>query len=224
MKYVSFAKLLTLACFALALPVACGDDDDKPAPEAAAGQSGSGGEGGGVPEIPGTSATPETIQCATEECKSTSTLAGNFLDPCCTAGERACGVDSGFLTLLDVDLGGACLAKAQPGEEDATCPDSTGKTVPYQSFMVNVKPFKGCCRPDNTCGYLVNTVDTNLGEFTAPELGCVDSSVFGAPVTGCGGGVGGGGAGGGGNEAGAGGAVSESGAGGVAVGGVGGAL
>jgi hypothetical protein len=225
MKSYSFAKLLTLGCFALLLPVACGDDDEStPGPVGSAGES-SGGEGGAAPlQIPGTSPTSETIECSTA-CMSTATLAGVFLDPCCTDDDAyACGVDSGFLTLLSVNLGGACLPKNQPGELDATCPDSPPSSVPYGTLTVDVKPFKGCCRPNNTCGFIVDSVDTNLGAaFAAPGLGCVDSSPFGEPVTACGGGSGGaggggaGGAGGSGADAGAG-----PGAGGTDLGGAGG--
>lgn len=204
MKSISFAKLLTLGCFALLLPVACGDDDDD-APNPPVGSSGAGGEAEGgapsTPAIPGTG-PKQTIECGTDSCTSTATALGAnaFIDPCCAEGATACGVDSGFLTLIGVDLKGACIPKEQPGTVDSGCPSTEKTTVPYAGQMVGVEGFKGCCRPDNTCGFLVDTVDTDLGvAFAAPGLGCVDPKTFGATgTTPCGGGEGGSGGGGGG--------------------------
>ncbi len=228
MKSFSFAKVLTLGCFAFLLPIACGDDDDDTNPlptggaagetSGVAGQSSEGGAGGEAPApvvIPGTGTSSETIQCGGDDCTSTKTQLPNlWIDPCCTATADTCGVSSGFLSLLKVDLKGACLPKNQPGELDAACPDSPANSVPFMSSMVGVKPFKGCCRAaTNTCGFVVNAIVTDvLGTFTSPELGCVDSGAFtGKPGAACGEGAGGGGAGGaGGGDAG--GAPSDGGA------------
>jgi hypothetical protein len=225
MKSISFAKLLTLGCFALLLPVACGDDDDD-TPTPPDGASGAGGEAPAT--IPGTGTSSETVECGADACSSTKTLLPSlFIDPCCTAGANTCGVDSGFLTLLGVDLKGACLPKDQPGELDSGCPSSSRASVPFNEQMVGVEGFKGCCRPNNTCGFLVDAVTTDLGVFTSPGLGCVDPSAFGAPSDiPCGGGEGGSGGGGGGGTGGAdglGGMSSEGGAPVVGGGGAGGA-
>jgi hypothetical protein len=206
MKSFSLAKLVTLGCFALLLPVACGDDDDDnggPSGGSAgtAGQAGEAAGGttgeGGVPAVmvPGTGTESETIECGGDDCSSTPTILKTlFIDPCCTAAGDMCGVDSGFLTLLGVDLKGACLPKDQPGELDSACPDSPAQSVPFNGAMVGVKPFKGCCRAaTNTCGFVANAIETDLlGKFTEPHLGCVDSAAFtGKPGGACGAGVGG---------------------------------
>lgn len=229
MKSFSFAKLLTLGCFALLLPVACGDDDEDGSPGPSGGSAGSGGEApgvggeagggaggaGGAPapaSIPGTSTKSETIECGADDCSSTSTLLPTlFIKPCCTVGSAACGVDSGFLTLLGTDLDGACLPKDQPGELDSGCPDSPETAVPFNGQMIGVEGFKGCCRPNNTCGFLVNDISTDLGDFTSPGLGCVDSSAFGVPGGECGEGAGGAGGGGAGGAGGAAGGAAEGG-------------
>ncbi|MDF3069655.1 MAG: hypothetical protein K0R38_5256 [Polyangiaceae bacterium] len=240
MKSFSFAKILTLGCFALLLPVACGDDDEGDGGPvggsggSAAGQSpGVGGaeagsDAGGMPsvEIPGTSDSSTTTQCGGDECTSTETVLPTlFIDPCCTAA-TTCGVDSGFLTLLGTDLKGACLPQNQPGELDSACPDSPANSVPFNGQSVGVKAFKGCCRAaTNTCGFLVNDIVTDIfGPFTSPELGCVDSAAFtGEAGEACGEGAGGagGGSSGGAPGTGGGGAPTEGGA--PVVGGAGGA-
>lgn len=234
MKSISFAKILTLGCFALLLPVACGDDDDdgNPGPSGGsagtAGQGVGGGEAGGdaggapgAPTIPGTSDESETIECGGDDCASTGTLLPTlYINPCCTAGANTCGVDSGFLTLLGTNLNGACLPKDQPGELDSACPDSEETSVPFNGQMVGVEGFKGCCRPNNTCGFLVDAIATDLGVFTSPELGCVDSAALGGPNVKCGEGAGGAG-GAGGAAAGAG--PAEGGAPAAGAGGAGGA-
>lgn len=198
MKSISFAKFLTLGCFALLLPVACGDDDDAPPPPS--GMAGAGGEGeGGAPglQIPGTSSTPTTIECGSSDCKSVSTLLGVFINPCCTAAD-SCGLDSGFLTLIGTDLKGACLPQnKEDTATDAACPSSPESSVMVGSQTIGVEGFKGCCRPNNTCGFMVDKITTEVGVATSPGLGCVDPAAFGAPGNiPCGEGAGGAGAGG----------------------------
>lgn len=211
MKSISFAKLITLGCFALMLPVACGDDDDDtPGPSkggssgsaGAGGESTGGGEGGMATgtQIPGTSPMSETIECSTS-CTSTKTGIGLYIDPCCTpeAAGNECGVASGFLTLLGTDLKGACLPKNQPGELDTACPSSPSKSVTVNTTTVPVDGFPGCCLPSGQCGFAVNEIIAEgFGSITKPNLGCVSAAAFGVTkVTPCGGGEGGtGGAGG----------------------------
>jgi hypothetical protein len=214
MKSISFAKLITLGCFALMLPVACGDDDDDTPGPSKGGSSGSAGKGsageetGGVggeggastgTQIPGTSKTSQTIECSTS-CSSTKTTIALYIDPCCTpeAAGNECGVSSGFLSILGTDLKGACLPKDQPGELDASCATSPSKSVTVGTTTVPVNGFPGCCLPNGTCGFQVNEiVAQGFGQITKPNLGCVPSAAFGAPAVPCGaGGAGGGGAGG----------------------------
>jgi hypothetical protein len=241
MKSISFAKALTLGCvMSLAFPIACGDDDDdSPAPNvggdgsSSAGESSTsggtgsvmpaGGEGGtGAPAlvIPGTSETSETIQCGGDDCKSTTTLLPTlFVDPCCTADD-ACGVATDFLLVLGASFPDKCQSKNQPGELDATCPDSAAKALPVNGNNVPVPGFAGCCRADTgTCGVVIDdVVAMGFGKFSSPMLGCVDAAPFfpGEEPKPCGPGAGGSGGAGG---TGAGGESS----GGASVGGAGGA-
>jgi hypothetical protein len=232
MKSISFAKALTVGCLmSLALPIACGDDDDdSPGPNNIGGDGNSagepssnggtgnmmtpaGGEGGtGTPAlvIPGTSTTSKTLQCGGEACKSTSTLLPTlFVDPCCTEDD-ACGVDTEFLVILQASFPAAdkCQPKNQPGEPDATCPTSAAKTLPVNGKNIPVPGFAGCCRADTgTCGVLMDdVVAMGFGKFTSPMLGCVDAAPFfpGAEPKPCGAGVGGGGGGGAGGASGGG--------------------
>lgn len=205
MKSISFAKLVTLGCFALMLPVACGDDDDDSPGPSKGGSSGSGGEAGqptaggegGAPTgtvIPGTSKTKETIECSTS-CTSTNTAIGLYLKPCCTpeAQGNLCGVDSGFLTLLGTDLKGACLPKVGPAEVDPACPTSPKTPVTVNGTTVEVDGFAGCCLPTGQCGFAVDAIKAAaLGVVTQPNLGCVSGAAFGVTdLPSCGGGEGG---------------------------------
>jgi hypothetical protein len=167
------------------------------------GNTSSGGDGGAAPAmpIPGTSETSITKECggsaggaggaAAGDCTSTKTKLPNlFIDPCCTTVGDTCGVDSGFLKLLDPTFPQVCLPKAQPAVEDVdgVCEDSTGSVLPYNGIDVHVKGFKACCRAaTGTCGVVVDDIDTmELGVFTSPGLGCVDSAPFtGKPGASC---------------------------------------
>ena len=75
------------------------------------------------------------------------------LPPCCT-DTNVCGLD------LSATAGQpACIERDAPGVEDAACP----------AAMVGggLLTFPGCCRPDGTCGVLVDLV----------PLGCVDGEL-----------------------------------------------
>jgi len=75
----------------------------------------------------------------------------------------------------------ACQPLAQPGEPDASCPDSPMQAVSGSALVI---AFPGCCRPNHTCGYQLDTI----GGFVPLGLGCVDSSPFldGGTPTACG--------------------------------------
>src|SRR5262245_60485285 len=112
MKMFSFARALTLTTLAcLALPVACGDDDDSSPMNPPVGGSDAGGEPGNTPTpeggaggaapgivLPGTGTTSKTITCGDDDmCKSTPTLLPTlFVDPCCAA-DKSCGVSTTFM-------------------------------------------------------------------------------------------------------------------------------
>lgn len=223
MKSFSFAKALTLGCFVcLSFPIACGDDDDdvpnKPnggsggagASDAGGGPSDDGGtpgtDGGAAPLPPGLSATPSTEECGENMCDSAAVAGGVVnVNPCCGADD-SCGLDSGFLGLVGANFKDRCQVKNQPGDLDDACPAATGLMVPFQGANIALDAFAGCCRPNGTCGVVVNAVTSGNGKVPLAGfgLGCVDGApFFGGEVTTCGaGGSGSGGSGAGGSGAG----------------------
>jgi hypothetical protein len=233
MKSFSFTKALTLGCLVcLALPIACGDDDDdsnKPNTPGAGGEAGSPSAAAGATALPpGLSETPQTITCDTS-CKSAQVGAASqlvYVDPCCAGPDKACGLNTGLLALAGVAFDDVCQAKDQPGEADDACPATDSVVVPFNGAMAPLEPFAGCCRADaGTCGVIVDDVTVkglglNIGTL---GLGCVDSAPFfgGKKAAACGDtGVGGGGGGGaGGTSVGGGAGGMES----IPVGGAGGA-
>lgn len=236
MASLNFAKALTLGCaLVVALPLGCGDDDDdssplKPTPgEAGAGgegPNGRGGDGSGVDMAgaggaaslpPGLSLTPTTVECSAS-CESTKVSALGqtvYVDPCCAA-DNACGTDTSFLALEGGGFAETCQPRNQPGAADPDCPATDPIPVPVGATTAALDPFQGCCRPNGTCGVLVNRATfggglISLGDFA---LGCVDAAPFfpGEAAQPCG--AGGAGAGGAGGATSSGGAPSSGGAGG----------
>jgi hypothetical protein len=67
---------------------------------------------------------------------------------------------------MDPYLTGKCVSLGQPGRVDTSCPDINDPGLPYPSGIA----MQGCCRADNTCGYMD---DSWLG------LGCVKPELFG---------------------------------------------
>jgi len=209
MKSFSFAKALTVGCLlCLTLPVACGDDDDdsgpsKPGsggePSGIAGQSSTDAGTGGATTEPlpdGLSNTPSTKACGSEMCSSAKAVTV-YVNPCCAADD-ACGLDTGFLALVGAQFTEVCQAHNQPGDRDETCADAADLMIPYGSSTIAIDPFVGCCRPNGTCGVVIDTVTSGGGKLPIAkfELGCVDAApFFKGQVSNCGaGGNGGGGA------------------------------
>jgi hypothetical protein len=236
MKSFSFAKALTLGCLVcLTLPVACGDDDDsgttKPGTggesgSPSTGDAGAGGMAAVVPPLPpGISTMASTKECGAEMCKSVGVGPAVFVDPCCSADD-ACGLNTGFLSLVGAQFADVCQAKDQPGDEDTSCATAEGLIVPFQmgttTLMIPLDPFAGCCREDGTCGVVVNKATSGGGKIPIADFGfgCMDGApFFKGKVTKCGGGgIGGDGAGGGSSVGGA----SDAGGNGAATGGAGG--
>src|SRR5215216_485486 len=106
MKSISFGKALTLGCaLCLALPLACGDDDDDSPNNGgtsgsgnSAGAAGEAGAGGSAPSLPaGLSPKPSTKECGDATCSSSPLLGGSInVNPCCTADDT-CGLATDFL-------------------------------------------------------------------------------------------------------------------------------
>jgi hypothetical protein len=100
--------------------------------------------------------------------------------PACCAGpnEDECGLDGSRFEEFGAVFEDPCQPLDQPGEEDTECPSSP--PVPTDFGMLD---FPGCCKPEGTCGYLVNDA---FGLVTL-GLGCVDAAPFladgGTPTT-----------------------------------------
>lgn len=209
---------------------ACGGSSSET--HASAGTAGVGGDGrGGSGAVgragaannagtAGAAPKPTSVSCGNAKCDGVVLPIINLPIPGCCADAKSshCGLDSsgldssGMMTFAD-----ACQPLDQPGTADVTCPVSPDVPVPSVGLTIN---FPGCCRPDHTCGYDLDT----LSGLTKLGLGCVDASQFsdgGTPQT-CGGGAaagaGGesGGAGAGGDSSGVAGTTGDSGSGGSA--------
>jgi hypothetical protein len=237
MKSYSFTKALTLVSLVgLSLPIACGDDDDDMAGTAgtagasgttgtagtagkggtaaagagAGGDPGTAGTGGTTMLPPGLSDMPSTESCGADTCNSAVAGPSVYVDACCT-GAEACGLDTGFLSLVGASFKEVCQALAQPGDLDDSCQAATGLTVPFQvganTLMVPLDPFPGCCREDGTCGVVVDDVTSGNGKLPIGQfgLGCVDAAPFFGKAAACGGAIGGSGGAGAGGDGGGGG-------------------
>jgi hypothetical protein len=173
-----------------------------------AGRSASAGAAGGLTLPPGISDVPKTIECD-GDCSSATlgvATASFYLDPCC-GGENhdQCGVDTTFLS--PAGAGSSCEPRNQPGSLDTACPSSSAAAMPGMSTGLTFDPLPGCCRPDGSCGIMLNAVTAGGGLIPLAQLGlgCVDAAPFfpgEEPVTcgpsgsgGAGGGAGQGGAG-----------------------------
>lgn len=221
---LSFGKTVLLGCILCgAVPVACGDSEETPASPGGAGEGGSpdGGNGGrsgsasngGAPEIPGIGDTPQSLSCDARTCTSASIAILNvYVDPCCAGADQdACGLDTGFLSLVGASFEDSCQAKAQPGQLDAACPNATGLQVPIPNGMATLDALPGCCRAETgKCGVLVDTIKVQGLSVADFGLGCVDAEPFfqGVEPATCGSATPGAGGSDGGSGAGAGGAPS----------------
>lgn len=195
MQSFSFAKALTVGCLlCLTLPVACGDDDDsgttKPGaggePNGSAGQPSTDAGAGGATTaaLPaGLSSSASTKECGAETCDSAKAGPAVYVDPCCASGD-ACGLNTGFLSLVGAQFKDVCQAHAQPGDPDTSCADASGLIIPFESggqtLMIPIDPFAGCCRPDGTCGVVIDKITSGGGKLPIAdfELGCVDAAPF----------------------------------------------
>src|SRR6478735_8599864 len=132
------------------------------------------------------------------------------------AANGGSGLDSSALDMSGMmTFAEACQPLDQPGTTDESCPQSPKVPVPNTGLTVELP---GCCRPDHTCGYELDTI----GGVVKLGLGCVDANQFGDGGTAqsCGAGAAGaggdnGGAGAGGDTSGVAGATGDSGAGGT---------
>ena len=152
------------------LAPACGGSSSNPSTStggnAGAGVGGKTSSGGGPSK-------PAPVECGKKACSGVVIPVQNFTIPGCCADPKTeqCGLDSSVLAAFGPTFPVACQPLAQPGVLDKTCPDSASTPVDGLPFAIS---FKGCCRPNNSCGYDLNTI----GGFVPLGLGCVDSSPF----------------------------------------------
>ncbi len=169
--------------FALVAASACGGSSSDPGNGASAGatnggSTGRGGSGGSAGKT-ATAGAPATLTCGTATCSAVTIPIGSFAIPACCAdaATNQCGLDGSAVAQFGVDFAEACQPKDQPGVADTSCPDS-GSAPTTAGFDIQ---FKGCCRPNGTCGYVLD----KLGGLFELGLGCVDSAPFldgGAPT------------------------------------------
>jgi hypothetical protein len=170
-----------------------------------AGRSASAGAAGALMLPPGISDMPKTIECGGNCSSATLGVAtlSYYVDPCCGGENRdQCGIDTTFIAATGT--GSSCALKNEPGELDGACPSSNSTAIPGMSTPLMFDPLLGCCRPDGSCGVMLNRVTTGGGVISLAQLGlgCVDAAPFfpGEPPVRCGqsasGGEGGGGQGG----------------------------
>jgi hypothetical protein len=95
-----------------------------------------------------------------------------FIPPCCADAKTSqCGLDSSELASFGPTFPVTCQPLGQPGAKDPACPNSPETPVEGTGLSLS---FPGCCRPNHTCGYQLDTV----GGVIALGLGCVDASPF----------------------------------------------
>jgi len=166
----------------------------------------------------GTAPAPTPVACGNTLCDGVVLPFVNVPIPGCCADAKTsrCGLDSSALDMSGMmTFAEACQPLDQPGTTDESCPQSPKVPVPNTGLTVELP---GCCRPDHTCGYELDTI----GGVVKLGLGCVDANQFGDGGTAqsCGAGAAGaggdnGGAGAGGDTSGVAGATGDSGAGGT---------
>lgn len=167
---------------AAAVP-ACGGSSSNPNPSSSGngGSSGSAGKGGRAGAAGSAPTMPVT--CGSKTCKDVLIPQVDFTIPACCADAATnhCGIDSSVLATFGPTFPDACQPLDQPGTLDATCPASP--ETPLAGTPLTIK-FPGCCRPDHTCGYRLDSI----GGLIPLGLGCVDSAPFldGAAPQACG--------------------------------------
>ncbi|HEY3255463.1 MAG TPA: hypothetical protein VGJ91_16000 [Polyangiaceae bacterium] len=76
-----------------------------------------------------------------------------------------------MVSMFGATFSEACQPLAQPGTQDAACPQSP--MAPIQGTGLQIS-FPGCCRANHTCGYQLDTI----AGAVALGLGCVDATPF----------------------------------------------
>src|SRR5688500_11710303 len=117
---------------------------------------------------------------------SPSEFMGERLPSCCAEaghdqpGASRCGIQTGAIRGMDLDLHTSCEPQHQPGVLDATCVNLAVSVAGSTSVQ------QGCCRTDvGVCGFQMDQLGPGLGNL---DLGCVGAAVSRVPppVTFCG--------------------------------------
>ena len=147
---------------------ACGGSSSSPPSGGGSAAGGSAGTAAKPSTTAGASGNPP-VSCGTASCEGVSFQ--SFVIPACCADSKTdhCGLDSTVLSMADPTFADACQPRDQPGTLDANCPDSPETPVAGTGLAI---AFKGCCRPNRTCGYMLDKI---LG-IVPLGLGCVDSA------------------------------------------------
>lgn len=165
-------RTLRIACVCglvtAAAASACGGNSSNSGIASSGGAAGLAGAAGTA----GKAAIPAPVACGTKSCAAVVIPVQDFTIPgcCADAATNQCGLDSTVLTAFGPTFSEACQPLTQPGALDAQCADSVTTEV-QGGFKIF---FKGCCRGNHTCGYMLD----KLGGLFPLGLGCVDSAPF----------------------------------------------
>jgi hypothetical protein len=132
-----------------------------------------------------------STSCGSAQC-STAGLGTSFLciKACCTADNKcgssiSLGAFAGLFGGTNTqDTTAACLAQDQPGNENASCPSfmkfmadqmgdagNMGGNIGQIGGNIQNSPYnyKGCCRPEGVCGFLVSGMKLGCAALTDLE-------------------------------------------------------
>ncbi len=189
LKLVLGLGLISVVAFGTA---ACGDDDEggggSGGGKGGTGGSGgttTGGTGGGTAGSGGTSGSgggtagsgggtgDAGLTCGTNTCDGWK-IQGAIAVPACCAGANKdkCGADVSATTGGLIGVAAGCYEVNQPGNVDCTACPQYAFLNPLTKAM---SYWDGCCLPDNTCGYNVDTTSVQ-----GPKIGCVAPKTFSA--------------------------------------------
>lgn len=179
-QWLRLGLVTTLVGVVAGVSACGGDDDDDNTPSAGApgvGGAASGGIGsaqGGSSTLggAGTGGGAATVACGSRICQPVN-VSFNLppLAACCAdATKSQCGLDTSIMGMFGGSAESTCEPLAQPGEVDTECANSPPVMLPGSALALI---FKGCCREDDLCGYLVENVPG-----IPVSLGCVESAPF----------------------------------------------
>ncbi|HYO94340.1 MAG TPA: hypothetical protein VER33_07500 [Polyangiaceae bacterium] len=179
-EWLRLGLVTTLVGVVVSLSACGGDDDDDKSPSAGApgvGGAANGGtvsgQGGSTVAGAGAGGGTATVTCGSSVCQPVNVGLG--LPPlaacCANAATSQCGLDTSILGSFGGPAESTCEPLAQPGAVDTECANSPPVMLPGSALALI---FKGCCREDDVCGYLVERVPGII----PVSLGCVNATQF----------------------------------------------